>query len=92
VIFDDRILAKRLRPKEVCLAENTAEESACEPKKDEHEIVNWIIIDPIFCFEEDQLSGSVGVQSFENYCSSERAEESSPEDLPGEICTYFLIT
>jgi len=53
--------------------------------------MNWVIIDTIFGLEEDKLSGSVGVKSLKDYCSSERAKESSPKNFPREICTYFLI-
>jgi hypothetical protein len=53
--------------------------------------MNWVIIDTIFGLEEDKLSGSVGFKSLKDYCSSERAKESSPKNFPREICTYFLI-
>ena len=52
--------------------------------------MDWVIVDSVVGFEQDQLAISSGIESFENDSCAERAEEGSPEDLSWEVRADFL--
>ena len=52
--------------------------------------MDWVIVDSVVGFEQDQLTISSGIKSFENNSCAERAEEGSPEDLSWEVRADFL--
>jgi hypothetical protein len=90
MVADDGVFAERFRPEKVGFAKYTTKKTASNTKKDEYQIVDWIIAKFIVRFKESQFSGSSGIQCFEDDCCKKRADKRSPEDLSWKVCADFL--
>ncbi len=90
VVLDHGVFAEGFRPEEICFAENTTKQSPGKSEEDEDKIVDWVVVDSVLRFEENELPSPGRIQSFQNHCCGERTEEGSPEDLSWEVCTDFL--
>ena len=63
---DNWVFAEAFRPEEICFAENAAEESSCQTEENEGNIMDGIVIDAVFGFEEHEFSSPCGIQGFKD--------------------------
>ncbi len=90
VVLDELELTEAFGPEEVALAEYSAPEASCDTQEYEDEIVDWRIGCPVIGLIERQFACTSGVERFQDHCSPEGAEESTPKDLSRKIGADFL--
>jgi len=90
IVLDYFESSKAFRPEEVAFAEKTTPQTPCYAKKYEHQVVDCRVRRPILGLVERKLTGTGGIESFEDCCSPKGAKKGSPEDLAREVCTDLL--
>ena len=90
IILDKLELTKAFGPEKVAFAEYSAPEASCDTKEYEDEIMDWRIGCPVIGLIKRQFTSTSRIERFQDHCSPEGAEESTPKDLSRKIGADFL--
>ena len=90
VVLDEIELAEAFGPEEVAFAEYSTPEASCDAQQHEDEVMDWRIGCPVVGLIERQFACTSGIERFQDHCSPEGAEKSTPKDLSRKICANFL--
>ena len=90
IVLNDFELTKAFRPEEVAFAEYSTPQASCDTQEYEDEVMDWRIGCSVIGFIKRQFACTSGVECFQDHCSPEGAEKSTPKDLSRKIGADFL--
>ncbi len=92
VVLNELELTEAFGPEEVAFAEYPAPEASCDTQEYEDEVMDWRIGCPVIGLIERQFTCTGGIERFQDHCSPEGAEESTPKDLSRKIGADLLYS